>query len=246
MLPGVLALAERAGAQDTFSLAALDRATGELVSAGASCLDGDVAPGGAVIISSVVPGVGVLHTQSYYSLANQLAGERLLRGGLDARAVVDSLTAHDVGGMPGFRQYAAVTLSGDGTSGRAGYTGSSCEPYAGQWIGEDFVVVGNILSDSMVVVRMRDAFEGARNSGKSLADAAMAALGSVAYPGADRRCLEAGLSSRSAFLRLARPGDSAGALSIDLVIEFPEGGADPIDLLAVAYAGAISAPQTAE
>ena len=221
--------------QDTFSLAAVDGATGEVVSAGASCLDGDVAPGGARIISSVLPGVGVLHTQSYFSVGNQQLGERLLRSGLDAHAIVDSLTAADVGGAPALRQYAAMTFGEAGRVARRAFTGGSCAPYAGQFVGTDFVVAGNILLDSLVVVRMREAFVAARALDRPLVECALAALEAVAYPGADRRCLEAGLSSRSAFLRLARPGDSAEALTLDLVVAFPEGGRDPIRLLAEAY-----------
>ena len=238
MVTAVIALLAVSGAsraQDTFSLVAVDPATGEIVSAGASCLDGEVVPGGALIVSSVLPGVGALHTQSYYSVGNKLHGERLLREGLAASAIVDSLTAADVGGAPALRQYAAVTLAPGGEVARGAFTGRSCAPYAGHHVGADFVVAGNILLDSLVLARMREAFTAARALGRPLAESALAALEAVAYPGADRRCLDAGLSSRSAFLRLARPSDSPEALSLDLVVAFPEGGRDPIDLLAEAY-----------
>jgi hypothetical protein len=43
------------------------------------------------------------------------------------------------------------------------------------------------------------------------------------------------LSSRSAFLRAANPGDKPDSLSLDLAIPFPEAGRDPIELLQQAY-----------
>lgn len=235
-LSAALALAgPRLRAQDTFSLVAADPATGELVSAGASCLDGNRAAGGARVVSTVIPGVGALHTQSYYSAANQANGRALLMARLAAKPLLDSLVSADVGGLPAFRQYAAVTFDA-GRPRLAAYTGTSCAPYAAHYLGQRVAIAGNILLDSLVIARMREAYLAAEAAGRPLADRAVAALLAVAYPGADRRCLSAGLSSRSAFVRLARPGDDATALTLDLVVEFPEGGADPIDLLAERYA----------
>ncbi|MBL8007830.1 MAG: hypothetical protein JNJ56_09880, partial [Ignavibacteria bacterium] len=46
--------------QDTFSIAAVDPVTGEVGSAGASCV------AGSIILSDVHPGRGVIHTQASY------------------------------------------------------------------------------------------------------------------------------------------------------------------------------------
>ena len=53
-------------AQDTFSIVAVDETTGEIGSAGASCLDDTQFPGsgGAFIISDILPGRGAIHTLS--------------------------------------------------------------------------------------------------------------------------------------------------------------------------------------
>jgi len=45
-------------AQDTFSIIAIDTVTGEIGSAGASCIDENQIPGGAIIISDILPGRG--------------------------------------------------------------------------------------------------------------------------------------------------------------------------------------------
>ena len=49
----------------TFSIVAVDTTTGEVGSAGGSCI------AGSIIISDIHPGVGAIHTQSYYLSANQ-------------------------------------------------------------------------------------------------------------------------------------------------------------------------------
>ena len=51
--------------QDTFSIVAVNPYTGEVGSAGASCI------AGSIIISDVHPGYGAIHTQSYWLSGNQ-------------------------------------------------------------------------------------------------------------------------------------------------------------------------------
>ena len=55
----------------TFSIVAVDLNNGQVGSAGASCI------GGSIIISDVHPGVGAIHTQSYWSGYNQLMASDL-------------------------------------------------------------------------------------------------------------------------------------------------------------------------
>ena len=57
-------------AQDTFSIVAVDTVTGEIGSAGASCV-GPFGGVGAFILSDVIEGIGAIHTQAYYLAANQ-------------------------------------------------------------------------------------------------------------------------------------------------------------------------------
>ena len=64
--------ATQINSQDTFSIVAVDTITGEIGSAGASCIDESQIEGGALIISDVIPGRGAIHTQSYWNVSNQL------------------------------------------------------------------------------------------------------------------------------------------------------------------------------
>jgi uncharacterized Ntn-hydrolase superfamily protein len=58
--------------QDTFSIVAVDTITGEVGSAGASCIPG------SMIISDVHPGLGAIHTQSYWNAINQDSAASLM------------------------------------------------------------------------------------------------------------------------------------------------------------------------
>jgi hypothetical protein len=63
----LLAICSRtATAQHTFSIVAIDPATGQIGSAGATCGDSVLWPGtpGARIISDVIPDLGAIHTQA--------------------------------------------------------------------------------------------------------------------------------------------------------------------------------------
>src|SRR5688572_10406730 len=88
-------------AQDTFSICAVDTVTGEVGSAGASCIDGTQIAGGVVIISDVHNGVGVIHTQSYWLAANQNYAKGLMNAGLAPQQIIDSLIANDAQNNPG-------------------------------------------------------------------------------------------------------------------------------------------------
>ena len=59
----------------------------------------------------------------------------------------------------------------------------------------------------------------------------MAAMQGANIPGADSRCLQEGTSSQSAFLRVARPGDSPGNFYLDLIVSKTDFGQEPIDSL---------------
>ena len=59
----------------TFSIVAVDTNTNEVGSAGGSCI------GNSIIISDIHPGVGVIHTQSYWNQANQNYASSLMESG---------------------------------------------------------------------------------------------------------------------------------------------------------------------
>ena len=207
--------------QDTFSICAVDPVTGEVGSAGASCI------AGSIIISDVQPGIGVIHTQSFYLAANQSYGHQLMVQRLSPQAILDSLVANDAGNDPTVRQYGAVDLL-LGTPRSAAYTGVNCFNYKSDITGPTYAIQGNILSGQAILDSMEARF--LRATGP-LACRLMESLQGANVPGADSRCLNNGTSSLSAFIRVAQPGDSPGNLYLDLNVNNATGGIEPIDSL---------------
>ncbi|MFK7934752.1 MAG: DUF1028 domain-containing protein [Saprospiraceae bacterium] len=222
-------------AQDTFSIVAYDSETGEVGSAGASCLDNVQFPGsnGAFIISDVIPGRGAIHTQSFYIEANQNAARNRLMMGDNASEIITWLTRNDAEFRPAVRQYGIVTVDAEGNVDAAAYTGEECFDWKGQRVNSSkYAIQGNILLGEEIVNNMEIAFN--RTEG-TLADKLMAVMQAANVPGADSRCLDEGVSSLSAFLRVAKPTDSADDLYLDLNVPGTPFGVEPIDELQNLY-----------
>ena len=212
-------------AQHTFSICAVDPLTGEVGSAGASCIEN------SRIISDIHPGVGVIHTQAYYIAGNQNYAESLMDEGVAPSAIIDSMIANDIFDDPSFRQYGVVDLVDGGR--RAGYTGENTMDWKGHLTGPTYAIQGNILLGPEILDNMEANFlatEG--NLGCKL----MSALQGAKVPGADTRCAEFDISALSSFLRVARPTDEPGNFLIDLRVFDVEGDSiDPIDSLQTLY-----------
>jgi len=209
-------------AQHTFSICAVDPVTGEVGSAGASCISN------SRIISDVHPGVGVVHTQAYYTPGNQNYAEELMDEGVSPEDIIDSVTANDIAGTPEVRQYGVVDLVDGGRS--ASYTGDGCIDWKGHITGPTYSIQGNILLGPEILDGMEEAF---LNTEGNLACKLMAALQGAKTPGADTRCDTFNISALSSFLRVAKPGDDDGDLWLDIKVFSVNGanGIDPIDSL---------------
>jgi uncharacterized Ntn-hydrolase superfamily protein len=207
-----------APARATFSIVAVDPETGQVGSAGASCI------AGAIILSDVHPGVGGIHTQAYWNNQNQQYARMLMDLGYSPEVIIDSLVAHDAQGNPTIRQYGIVDLVDGGRS--AAYTGSNCTDYKGHILGSTYAIQGNILEN------MEAAF---LSTAGTLADRLMAALQAAKVPGADTRCAQHHKSSISAFLRVALPSDLEDDLYLHLNVNNTPTSVDPIDLLQNLY-----------
>jgi uncharacterized Ntn-hydrolase superfamily protein len=221
----------RARSQDTFSICAVDTMTGEVGSAGASCLDSRQVSGGCVVISDVHPGKGVIHTQALLNTENKNYARTLMERGLAPAQIIDSLVANDAQGNPGVRQYGIVDLH-DGGARTCAFTGSDCTGWKGHIEGPSYCIQGNILLGKKVLDSMEVRF--LREPG-DLACKLMAAMQGAKMPGADTRCEPSGNSSLSAFLRLARPGDTTDSFALDLIIPRGPYGYEPIDSLQVLF-----------
>ena len=217
----------------TFSIVAVDTHTGEVGSAGGSCI------AGSIIISDMHPGVGVIHTQSYWMAANQYYAASLMTQGFSPEEIILLLEENDVQNNPTIRQYGIVDLysgynygmlfeeecneiegavwHGNPNSGQLGecsdpiisrnasFTGENCSDWKGHINGIDYAIQGNILLSEEVLMGIQEGFI---NTNGPLDQKLMAALQGGKVPGADTRCLDKGISTLSSFVRVAKSDDN--------------------------------------
>lgn len=225
-------------AQDTFSIVAVDIATGEVGSAGASCVgSSNYYPHGAAILSDVIPGIGGIHTQAAYLQGNQANAHAMMLAGNSPQQIVDWLINNDAGGNPTTRQYGVVDLNG-GDPRSAAYSGINCLDYKNDTAGYSYSIQGNILLGQEILDSMQSRF---LNTPGTLAERLMAALQGAKVIGADTRCASPYQSSSlSAFLRVGKPENSYDSLFLDLWMAYPQTWGtvvpvDPIDSLQILF-----------
>lgn len=235
LLLAAFSLSLRLGAQDTFSIVAVDPETGEVGSAGASCVPGAGSFGGVMLLSGIIPGRGGVNAQAYIclnphiNLNNAIAR---MQAGLSPDEVIAWLEQNDACGSQGFnpayRQYGVVDLDEQGQARSAAYTGTQCDDWKGHRTGPTYAIQGNILSGPEVLEDMETAF---LSTPGSLAARLMAAMQGAKRVGADSRCTAAGTSSTSAFLRVFKPDDEPGQPYLQLNVAETPSGQEPIDSL---------------
>jgi uncharacterized Ntn-hydrolase superfamily protein len=233
----IILTGSQALAQDTFSIVAVDTLTGEIGSAGASCVTSSPSyPHGAAILSDVIPGIGAIHTQAAWLSANQVNAHNHMMAGESPQQIVAWLVAHDAQGNPSTRQYGIVDFRNN-TPRAAAYTGINCSNYKNDTANIFYSIQGNILLGQSIIDSMQNRF---LNTQGTLGDRLMAALQGAKVIGADTRCAPRHSSSLSSFLRLARPTNRPDSLHIDLWMAYPSGFSgivpvDPIDSLQTLY-----------
>jgi len=219
--------------QHTFSIVAIDSITKEVGSAGATCGDAVLWPGtpGAALISDVIPGLGAIHTQSYWNQSNQINANQKLLEGYTAVELIDWLVENDAENNPSIRQYGAITLVNDSITPYS-YTGENCFDYKNHIIGDNYAIQGNILLGQSVLDSMETRF---LNTPGSLSEKLMASLQGAKVIGADTRCYDNQVSSLSAFLRVAKINDSPNDLYLNIIVEATPEYTDPIDVVQEEY-----------
>jgi len=228
--------------QHTFSIVAIDPETGEIGSAGATCIADEF---GALDISDIILGTGAIHTQAFFTSQAQDIARARMEAGDSPQEIIDFLIANDPDGFPEFRQYGIVDLN-DGTPRTAAYSGAEIPDEFSQIIGPNYVIVGNILISQEVFTDMETAF---LNTEGTLAEKLMASLQGAKRPGTDIRCLDDGISSSSAFIRVADPSDtdtSFGNLSLDLNVFITDEIFEPIDELQILFDQTLSTEDPTE
>jgi len=215
--------------QHTFSIVAIDSITKEVGSAGATCGDAVLWPGtrGAVLISDVIPGLGAIHTQSYWNEQNQDQAHEKLLEGYTAEEIISWLIYNDAENNPSVRQYGAITLINDSIKSDA-YTGENCFDYKNHIIGDNYAIQGNILLGQSILDSMESRF---LNTPGTLSEKLMASLQGAKVIGADTRCYDSQVSSLSAFLRVAKSDDPPNDFYIDIIVEATPDLIDPIDVI---------------
>lgn len=220
-------------AQDTFSIVAVDSITGEVGSAGASCVNLFNTPfSDDTFIGVLFPGKGAINSQAYYIPANQDNATDRMNAGDSPHEIIDWLIANDVQRSPTFRQYGIVALV-NGSPQTAAYTGTNTDDYKGHIAGSHYAIQGNILLGQEVLDSMEAQFLRAKGD---LACKLMAALQGANMVGADSRCAPNGSSSLFAYVKVAQPDDNFGNPSFKLSVRTRNGDEiEPIDSLQVKF-----------
>lgn len=206
--------------QDTFSIVAVDPITGQVGSAGASCI------AGSIIISDVHPGVGAIHSQSYWNSINQDSAASLMEQGYSPSAIIDWLIENDAENDPSIRQYGVADLIDEGRS--AGYTGENCYDYKGHFLGQNYAIQGNVLLGRVILEDMEFAF---LTQYGTFEEKLMAALMAANVTGADSRCTQYGTPAISGFIRVATPDDSPDSFYMDINVDNAPLTINPLDSL---------------
>ena len=181
----------------TFSITAVDIDNAQVGSAGGSCI------ANSIIISDIHPGHGVIHTQSYWHSANQSYASTLMDEGFSPSEIMQLLEENDISNNSSLRQYGAVDLIDGGRS--ASYTGENCYDWKGHVNGITYAIQGNILLSEDILNSIESSFV---NKQGTLDQKLMAGLQGGNIAGADSRCLDEGISTLSAFIRVANPNDT--------------------------------------
>ena len=226
-----------AQAQDTFSIIAVDPETGDIGSAGASCINLNNSNWDQWI-TDIIPGRGGVNSQAYVCIPNvnlENAMDRMSAGD-SPQEIIDWLMLNDACGSqnfnPEYRQYGIVDFDLAGNPRSAGFTGSLTDDYKEDRQGLTYSIQGNILLDQSVIDQMEFNFI---NTTGTLADRLMAALQGANFPGADSRCLSSGTSSRAAYMVVYHAEDTPGVPYLRLVVPAQSPGIEPIDLLQGLY-----------
>lgn len=220
----ILSLCNTLLSNDTFSIVAVDTLTGQIGSAGASCIQG------SIIISDIHPGLGAIHTQSYWNASNQDSASSLMEQGYEPQDIIDWLVENDAQNDPTIRQYGIVDLLEGGRS--AAFTGENCSDFKGHKIGDTYAIQGNILLGQSILDDMEEAF---LTQYGTFEEKLMASLMAANVVGADTRCTPYGTPSISAFIRVSDPNDYGDHLFMDINVNNAPLTINPLDSLNVSY-----------
>ncbi|HEY0677667.1 MAG TPA: DUF1028 domain-containing protein [Chitinophagaceae bacterium] len=158
----------------TFSIVARDEQTGEL---GVGVQSHWFSVG--TVVSWAEAGTGAIATQSFVNKSFGPRGLELLRKGMGAQQVLETLIKEDEASE--VRQLAIVDRDGN----VATHTGKNCIQYASHITGQHFSVQSNMMLTDKVNTAMADAFK--KSAGKPLSERILLSLEAAQKAGGDIR-----------------------------------------------------------
>lgn len=205
----------------TFSILALDRASGAI---GCAAATGNLAVGGWVLRASAHAGAAATQGYSVSSLWGDDA-LTLMADGNSAIETVAKLTDADTG--RDFRQLAVLDRQG----GTAAWTGSKNQDVKGEISGDGYIVTGNWLSHGSVLTEMAGAYERGDNEEPDFGQRLLNSLQAAMNAGSDSRGT---LSAAIRIVHCNRP-------PLDLRVDFDP---EPLERLRTLYRMATTEPYT--
>lgn len=125
------------------------------------------------------PGIGVIATQAYTNVIYGIKGLELLMNGLTPQETLSTLLREDP--ERNLRQVAIMNFKKE----KAVFTGADAPEYHGEIMGDDYIVIGNLLSKKEVISNMAQEFES--SNGGDLAWKMVKALKAGSESGGDKR-----------------------------------------------------------
>lgn len=191
----ILSITITTNANATWSIIAVDRNTGEIGIAGASCTF-DVQG-----IASIVPGKGAIVVQAASSYFARMKGVELMNKDAQPSEILKAMSNKEF--EPGKQQYGIVTLSKNTKP--LVHSGNLIKDWNGSKTGNDFAVQGNILVSEEVIEKAFKKYNSMRK--ESMGDRLISALKAGEITGGDKRC--GSQYARSAFISVYNPIDGA-------------------------------------
>lgn len=179
----------------TWSIIGVDRGTGEIGIAGASCTF-DVSG-----VASLVPKKGAIVVQAASNYFARMEGVKEMQQDKPAEAILEAMRIEKFNTER--QQYGVILLRED--SKPLVYSGKEIKPWSGSKLGDDVAILGNILVDKEVVHQAYLAYEKGRDN--AFAHRLMGALKAGEESGGDSRCDEQ--AARSAFISVYDPETDA-------------------------------------
>ncbi len=179
----------------TWSIIAVDRDTGEIGIAGASCTF-DVQG-----IASIVPDKGAIVVQAASNYFARMKGVDLMEKDVAPADILKAMSNKQF--EPEKQQYGIIVLTEDTTP--LVHSGSVIKNWNGSKVGDDFAVLGNILVNKEVIDNAFSKYNAMRK--EFIGDRLMSALKAGEKAGGDKRC--GAQYARSAFISVYNPKEGA-------------------------------------